>query len=329
MPKSENQKLKMFYVLKMLSEQTDEEHGISLKKLIDGLEAVGITAERKSLYSDIRCLTEFGCDIQKKKINGETIYCMGSRDFQLPELKLLVDAVQSSKFITQRKSRELIKKLEKLASVHEAKQLNRTVYVANRVKTMNEHIYYTVDTLHSAIALNRQIIFNYCEWGMDKKLKLKKSGGNYTVSPWQLTWADENYYLVAYDSENGQIRHYRVDKMKNVTLSGEKRDGAEEFKNFDLGSYLKKTFGMFSGKEETVTLRCENSLIGVIIDRFGTEVTTIPADEGHFDAVIHVSVSPHFFGWVSCFGTQVKIISPEHTAKEYAESLRSISALYE
>lgn len=329
MPKSENQKLKMFYILKMLSEQTDEEHGITLKKLTDGLEAQGITAERKSLYSDIRCLTEFGYDIQKKKAGGETYYYIADRDFQLPELKLLVDAVQSSKFITQKKSRELIKKLETLASVHEAKELNRTVFVANRVKTMNEHIYYAVDAIYDAIAQNSMIVFNYCEWGQDKKLKLKKGGKKYSVSPWQLAWADENYYLVAYDSENRQIRHYRVDKMKNVTLSGERRDGAEEFKNFDLGSYLKKTFGMFSGKDETVTLRCDKGLIGVIIDRFGTDVTVIPADEEHFDAVIHVSVSPHFFGWVSCFGTKVKIISPEHTAKEYAENLRSITELYE
>ncbi len=327
MPKSYNQKLKLLYLMQMLAERTDEAHLLSMQEILGGLSQYGITAERKSIYDDIRTLQDYGMDILVTSGKNGGYYLAG-RDFELPELKLLVDAVQSSKFITEKKSRELIGKLEKLVSRHEAKLLNRQVVVTNRNKTINENIYYNVDMIYNGIAQNVKIRFQYFEWTVSKEMKLRKDGGFYEVSPWILTWDDENYYLIAYDEEAGIIKHFRVDKMLNIALTDTTRTGKSQFENFDIAGYSNKTFGMFAGEEETVTLLCENRLIGIIIDRFGQEVRVRKIDETHFRTRIHVALSPQFYGWLCGLGSNVRVVEPEHVAQSYRNYLKTILECY-
>lgn len=270
MAKNPNQKLKLLYLCKILLQKTDEAHKISMDELLAALARYGIEAERKSIYSDIAALQDFGLDVMLQRGPGGGYY-IASRDFELPELKLLVDAIQCSRFITEKKSNELIKKLESLASEPQARVLQRQVYVSDRIKTMNESIYYNIDTLHSAISAGVQIIFQYFEWMLDFssqqriQKRYRRDGALYQVSPWALTWDDENYYMVAYDSASNSIRHYRVDKMEHISLTTQTREGQQLFRDrFNIASYSRKVFGMFSGEEKTVRLQCENRFIGVI-----------------------------------------------------------------
>lgn len=328
MSKSSNQKLKILYLAKILREMTDENHGLTLSEIREELERHGISAERKSLYNDFEALRDFGMDIEVKK--DKTVrYYLAEREFELPELKLLVDAVQSSKFITRKKSSALIKKIEGLASRYEAQQLQRQVFVANRIKTMNESIYYAVDEIHKAISLDRQITFQYFKWTADKGKQLRRNGNIYAVSPWALTWDDENYYLIAFDEESEIIKHYRVDKMQKIKVSNKKRIGEQLFENFDMALYTNKTFGMYGGRDEQVTLRCDNSMAGIIIDRFGMDVIMYDVGEGFFEASVKVSVSPLFLTWVMNFSGKIKIISPKSVVNDYIELARKAIETYE
>lgn len=329
MAKMQSQKMKLLYLLQILLTMTDDEHGLTLSRILGELEKRDITAERKSIYDDFEALRLFGIDVESRKENRTTVYFVANRSFELPELKLLVDAVQSSKFITHRKSNELIKKLETLCSFHQASQLQRQVFVANRVKTMNESIYYCVDDIHNAISQNRQITFQYFDWGTDKKKHLRHDGRIYRVSPWSLSWDDENYYMIAFDSETEQIRHYRVDKMINVNLSEEKRDGAKLFKNFDMAVYAKKTFGMFAGEERDVTLRCKDCLSGVIIDRFGHNITISDSSDGFFTVTVKAAVSPLFITWLMNFGADIKILSPDDVIEKYVQTAKECLEAYQ
>ena len=329
MAKIQSQKMKLLYLLQILLTMTDDEHGLTLSQLLSQLEQRNITAERKSIYDDFEALRHYGIDIESRKENRTTVYFVANRTFELPELKLLVDAVQSSKFITHKKSNELIKKLETLCSVHQASQLQRQVFVANRVKTMNESIYYCVDDIHNAISENRQITFQYFDWGTDRKKHLRHDGKIYRVSPWALSWDDENYYMIAFDSDIEEIRHYRVDKMMNVNLTDEKRDGAKLFKNFDMAVYAKKTFGMFAGEERDVTLRCKNHLAGVMIDRFGHGITIAKDGDEFFIVTIKAAVSPLFLTWLMNFGSEVQILSPDDVIEKYLEIAKGCLNIYQ
>lgn len=327
MPKSEKQKLKLLYIMQYLMEKTDENHIATTTELIDYLVSNGITAERKSIYTDIDLLIDYGLDIVKVK-GRPAGYQLVSRQFELAELKLLVDAVQASKFITSKKSRELIGKLETLCSKKEARQLHRQVVVTNRTKAVNENIYYNVDQIYNAIAENVKIRFLYFEWNVKKEMQLRHDGACYEVSPWLLTWDDDNYYLIAYDDESRMIKHYRVDKMLKLSLSDKKRQGKEQFENFDIAAYSKKTFGMFAGEEKMVTLSCKTNLIGVIIDRFGNEVSLREGEEGYILARVKVAVSRQFFGWLTGLGDAVTIIGPKETVEEYRSYLEEILRNY-
>ena len=329
MPRSDKQKLKMMYLVKILSERTDAENGLTMQELIDALEEEDIKAERKSIYSDISALNEYGLDIISDKDGRNFVYKMVSREFELPELKLLVDAVQSSKFITENKSNKLIKKIEGLTSIYEAKSLHRQVYVANRIKTKNESVYYNVDDIQKAIAENRMISFQYFQWTPNKERELRHDGARYEISPWALTWDDENYYMIGYDSEAEKIKHYRVDKMMKISIIEDaKREGKAEFKDMDMAIYSKKVFGMFGGKEETVTLRCRNDMAGVIIDRFGTEVNITKKDKQYFNARVSVQVSPQFFGWVFSLGDGVQISGPKSVVDRMKAELKNVINMY-
>lgn len=313
--------------MKLLLENTDEEHSMTTNDIISSLASYGITAERKSVYDDIERLQLFGLDIINSRSTPKGYY-IASRDFELAELKLLVDAVQSSKFITEKKSSELIKKIEHLTSHHEAQTLQRQVVVSNRIKTMNESIYYNIDKIHFAISSNVKIQYKYCEWTLDKKLTPKRNGNTYTVSPYLLTWDDENYYLIAHDDLNNEIRHYRVDKMLNIELTKEHRDGLEQSKNFDIAAFSKKTFGMFAGDETSIEIQFSNKLIGVVIDRFGKDIIIRQSNDSTFVAVIKVDISAQFYGWLCGLGNDAKIISPASESEKYAHYIKKIADIY-
>lgn len=334
MPKSPNQKMKPLLLQRILLERTDEDHGLTVPELIALLEEEGVAAERKSVYSDLQTLADFGLDIVKRKENGKVVYYVGARTFELPELKLLVDAVQSSRFITHKKSNQLIQKVEGFASRYQAQQLQRQVFVANRVKTMNESIYINVDKIYEAIAANRRITYRYLDWafrdgaagGYEKQFR--RQGKTYRVSPWSLCWADERYYMIGFDSEAGLIKHYRVDKMLGIALTDEPRDGQEHFEHFDMAVYTRQVFGMFGGNEQTVTLRFENRLLGVVLDRFGEDVPIRREDADTFQVRVRVAVSPQFLSWVFSFGGGARIVSPAAVADTMREQLASVMKQY-
>ena len=324
--KNSNQMLKLLYLMKILLEQTDEENTLSVPRMIEELERYGVSAERKSIYDDLECLRLFGLDICSVKGKGVG-YFVASRDFELPELKLLVDSVQASKFITKKKSLDLISKIEGLTSKHNATKLRRQVFVTNRVKTVNEKIYYNVDKIHEAISKNQQIKFRYFELGVDKKKVYRKEGGLYTESPLALSWDDENYYMIVYKTKYKSFTHYRVDKMEDISLSDEKREAPE--KSFDVSEYTKSVFSMFGGREVNVTVKFENSLAGVVFDRFGVDVPTMKLDDGHFCCNLNVAVSPVFLAWIAEFGTKAEIISPQAVVDEMKNFVEQLRRIYE
>lgn len=329
MPKGANQKLKLIYLIKIMLEKTDEEHGLTRTEIESALEAYGVTAERKSIYSDFEALGELGIDVMKKQ-NGKThTYHVVSRQFELAELKLLVDAIQASKFITEKKSKQLIKKLESLASSHEAKQLQRQVYVSGRIKTMNESIYYNVDEIHKAIATNKKIRFQYFQWNIKKETELRKDGKYYEISPWALSWYDENYYMIGYDSEEKKIKHYRVDKMLKSTCMEEIREGKELFDSFDIAAYTRKNFGMYGGEEQSVKLEFDNRLVGVVIDRFGKDIIIAPAGNDRFTIKVDVAVSDQFLGWIFALGDGAKILGPENVVERMKDLARKAIEKYQ
>jgi len=314
--------------MKILLENTDEIHSISMSEIIDSLNRYGISAERKSIYSDMECLRQYGMDIIGEQQDRTYYYHVGNRQFELPELKLLVDSVQAAKFITTKKSTELIKKIEGFASKYEANQLQRQVYVAERVKTMNESIYLNVDAIHNAIASNHQIRFQYFQWNVKKKMELRHDGEFYEVSPWALSWDDENYYLVAYDSKAGQIKHYRVDKMLHIEECSSNREGKHCFKEFDMAKYAKKMFAMYGGEEVDVRIECDNSLVGAMIDRFGRDIMILPTDQNHFAINVKVAVSMQFIHWVMALGNGAKITGPEHVVAAVREEIKRLQEQY-
>ncbi len=322
MPKSANQKIKILYLLRLLLENTDEEHGLTLKEIESALFDDGISVERKTLYDDMETLRLYGIDIDKRTEKRSTTYHVISRDFELPELKLLIDAVQCSKFISEKKSRELIDKLSSLVSRHDAARLRRQVYVANRVKTDNERIYYSVDYIHEAINTNKKISFLYFEWNEKKEKVLRHGGKRYVISPHALTWDDENYYMIGYDGEAGLIKHFRVDKMQSLSFVDEARDGEKLFSDFDMALYSKKAFGMYGGREESVTLRCKNRMAGVIVDRFGEDVVFLRSDNEHFEVHVKVYVSPNFYGWLLSLSDGVIVTAPESVRDEFHDLLK-------
>ena len=328
MPRSFNQKLKPFYVMNYLLENTDEEHTVTVNQIIAHLEAQGISAERKSIYSDIEALQVLGVDIERVDSGNYVGYYVASRTFELPELKLLVDSVQSSKFITHKKTASLIKKIEKLASLHEAQLLNRQVFVKNRIKTMNESIYYNVDEIHNGISKNKRIKFLYFEETVSGERNYRHGGAYYVVSPFALTWDDENYYMVAYDSDARMIKHYRVDKMEKISVTDETRDGLEAYNALDMAVYAKKTFGMFTGHEVNVAMRFDNHLVGAVRDRLGRDVFIVADGPDHFTVRADVVVSPQFFAWVCGFGAQAVITGPNEVVEQMKNHVEAIAAQY-
>lgn len=323
MPKSSNQKLKLWYLYKILFENTDENNPMTLGQIITELGRYDISAERKSLYNDIELLVNTGVDIVREK-RDKFVYYIGSREFQLAELKLLVDCVQASKFVTAKKSGELIGKLEGLASKHQATQLQRQVYIHERVKNFNEKIYYNIDFLHNAVNLNKKISFKYYRYNTVNDKKYRNDGNEYVVSPYAMIYSDDNYYLLAHYPKYDGVTHFRVDKMTNIKILDEKSEDVKSVTNesFSLAEYTKKVFNMYKGKTETVSFLCDESIISVVIDKFGDNIHLRKENEEEYAVTIKADVSPTFFSWVFMLGNKIKITSPQNVVEEYRKILK-------
>jgi len=308
--KSAGQKQKILYVKELLERRGDRQSPLSMEMILSYLENRGISAERKSIYDDIDALRDFGMDIvyQKKHPRG---YYLNNRPFETAELKLLIDAVEASKFITQKKTMELIEKLSAFGDGQRQRLFKRQVYVRDRIKSMNESIYHNVDRIHEAISQNKRISFYYFAYDVKKKRILRRGGTRYDISPAVLSWSNENYYLIAYDHEAEMIKHYRVDKMSDIRVEESTRLGLEIIENIDIANYTQKYFSMFSGEEISVTLEFANELAGVVLDRFGLNIHFFPAGENSFEARVKVALSPFFLGWIAAFGKQAKIVRPQ------------------
>lgn len=327
MPKVSGQKTRVLHVLNILLKYTDEEHLINVSKIQTELSRLGITCDRKAIYDDILTLEEFGYDILKKKGTGGGCAII-SRDFELAELKLLCDAVQASKFITERKSKALSRKISSLTSVHQAKNLNRQIYFSNNLKAENEGIYYNVDFIHNAISRNRKVSFQYFEYTINKEKRLRNNGESYVISPLVLVWDDENYYMIGYDGNTDIKKHFRVDKMQNIEVLDTLRDTKGITDETELNEYSKKTFGMFGGTETLVSLRCSNSLIGVIIDRFGRDINIIKDGERHFRISTRINISPQFFSWIFGLEDKIQIISPQSVVEKFVLHAKTVLLKY-
>lgn len=323
----DNHRLKLLYLMRIFLNETDDTHGLTLQDILRHLERWGIVVERKTIYTDLEALRSFGLDIITEKKGRSVYYYLGTREFELAELKLLVDSVVSSRFITEKKSRELIRKLEGFASKYEAKELHRQLSVPGRIKTMNETIYYNVDCLHEAIDRNVQIRFQYFQWNAQKEMVLRRDGGYYQISPWELFWADEKYYLVGYEAESDILKHFRIDKMLRIDLLEEEREGRSVYEAGRDG-YRTRLFGMYGGNSETVRLECENHLAGAMIDRFGKDIWMHRLDDTHFAVNVEVAVSPQFIGWVLAFGRSVRVTAPDRVVELLRVAGRDIQEMY-
>lgn len=329
MPKCAEQKTRLLSLLSLLERETDEEHPLTEERLRAMLAARGIDAERKTVLDDLHALADYGYDVVNRRGRGGGFF-LASRTFELAELKLLVDAVQSSKFISEKKSRTLIEKLCQLTSRYAAGSLARQVYVSGRVKTENKAILYAVDAIHTAIAENRRITFLYSEWTIEKTLRPRRGGARYEISPYLLTWEDGYYYRVGYDAAAGTAKHFRVDKMSDVVPGASPRDGAAWFAGFDPAEYTRETFGMYHGEETSVTLDCAEKLVGILIDRFGDGITFRRAGEGRVLCTVRVRVSPVFLAWVIGYGREMRIVSPLSVAAELQQLARdALTELHE
>lgn len=326
--KQEGQKSKLIRLANIFEEKTDEFTGLSIEQLKEELMRWEISVERKTLYTDIETLRECGMDIMKQKFGRRTEYSLVSRLFELAELKLLVDSVQSARFITEEKSRELIKKLTKLASVNQAKELQRQVIINGRVKTINQSILNNIDKLHQAINENQQISFQYCSWDVDLKLVPRHNGALYVLDPWRLVWADDNYYLIAYDNELDLIKHFRVDKMKRISVVDAKRTSVDKLKGLDITNYQNSLFGMFGGEPELVTIEARIEMIGVFIDRFGKDIRKRVIDDEHVEFRVNVVPSNMFLGWIIGLGPGVKITSPSAVVEKMKEVVARLDTQY-
>ena len=325
MPKSDNQKLKIFYILDYLQRNSHEDRPVRASDLIAMLDRQhNISCDRKTVYSDVAALQEYGVDIVS--IPGKNGgYYIASRNFELPELKLLIDAVQSSRYLTEKKSKELIEKLLTQCNEQDASLMKRNVLVSGRVKSMNETIYYSVDTIQNAIAQNKQITFSYFDWDLGGKRKFRDK--SYVASPYGLCQDNENCYLLALSERYG-ITSYRVDRMMDIQLLDTKRTPCPELTGAALTLHSNRLFQMYSGNETNVKMRFHRSLINVVIDRFGKDTMLIPDGDEYFNFTVNVAVSPMFLSWVMGFGSKAKILYPQSVADELCSLCKEAMSQY-
>lgn len=322
MAKSKNQKLKILYIVDALRQNTDAEHGMTLSEIISYLEDCGVEAERKSLYDDISLLCEvYGLDIQKVKVNKRTEYRLFSHDYDIHELKLLADAVAFSRFITEKKSDELILKLKKECSRYDAEKLSRQMIVCGKIKNMNECIYYTVDSIFEAISRERTVRFRLYHLDGDKNKIYRNGGEYYEVSPYTLVYNSDNYYLIGYDFLAKKIKNFRVDRIEDLSVGEKYRDEKKYFSDIDAAQYTDAMFGMFGGEPLRVRIEFSERLVSAVFDRFGTGIIMQKNQRGLYECSVSVCVSEQFFGWICGFGGEMKVLTPTDVQTEYVSFL--------
>ncbi len=321
-----NQHAKLLYLMKILMDKTDEDNPLTMKAIIAELNAYGINAERKSIYADMEILRQFGLDIETKR-SKTTAYYIGHRLFELAELKPLVDAVQSSRFISDSRSDELIAKLSSLTSEARAKHLQRQVYVDGRAKTMNDRVYYSIDQIHVAVNEGKKISFRYFDYDMKKKQAYRKHGNTYITTPVTLCWNEDSYYLIAYTAKHDNLTHYRVDRMSEVTVQPEDADVFER-ERFEIAKHVSRIFGMFSGELVCATLSFDKSLVNAVLDHFGKDVKIVPKGDERFEIEVDVAISPVFLSWLFQFGKRAKIKAPENLIAAMKELIIENARLY-
>ncbi len=337
MAKTSGEKIKLLLIRNYLLRHSDAEHPVSIKDITEELSRYDISAERKSIYRDLETLgcfpAEESGEIPRKDYELELVkdhgdYYISRRLFSPDEVSLLIDMVQSSNFITTRKTNALVSKLSTLVSSHQARELKRSVYVRNRVKVMDESVFNYFDTVSQAINRKLMLRFQYCSFDIHKKKQPRNGGKFYAVSPYALLWVDQRYYLLAYSEEHRQICTYRLDRMSRLSIWNRPRSGEAEFKKLDMSTYTMKVFHMYTGPLRRITLRCGLSLIDSMVDRFGSDIAFIPDGDGHFTFNVEVAVSPQFYGWVAGFGSAVEILSPTEVREGMAQHLEASLALY-
>lgn len=320
--RGQNQKLKLLYLYQIFNEKTDENYTLNASELIDELSKYGVSAERKSIYSDIEALKLFGMDINVGSENGRGYY-LGERYFQLSEIKMLIDIIQAARFISENKSIELIEKISKLAPISDRKTLKRQIFIANRVKSVNETVYYSVDHLYRAIAENKKVRFRYYSWDIRKNKLYKNKGQFYYVNPVSMMWADEKYYLIAYDDNAGKIKHYRVDKMESVEICNENVLNDIKRLEFNAADYATRSFSMFGGDVREVRLKGNAESIGIIYDRFGKDVFVVQNPDGSFSVTVKIALSPQFYSWVFGVSDLLMIEGPNDVVESYRDMCKS------
>ena len=316
---------KILLIREYLLENTDSEHDVTVPDIINMLSKNSLSAERKAIYTYLKTLRdEYGLDIVSRRGH----YSIVSREFELEEIKILADMVVSSNFITEKKTSELISKLKGQVSKYQSESIGRRIYVRNRIKSKNESVYLNVDSISEALNLNRKVEFKYFRYNVKKQKELRHNGKVHIVSPFALLYIDQNYYMLGFDDNYNDIRHYRVDRMTAIKVSKNSRVGHDVFEKVDITTYTNKVFYMFTGKEQSVLLRCRNYVVDAIIDRFGEDIIIIPDGDDFFTVRANIAVSPQFFAWISAFGTDIEIISPESVILEMHQHLKRITDMY-
>jgi predicted DNA-binding transcriptional regulator YafY len=305
-----NLKLKLLHLADILRQETDEDNPLSTTDIIKKLDERNITVNRKTLYDDIELLKEYGLDIYTHKVTGSAnLYNLASREFELAELKLLVDTIQFSQLVTPTKSKKLIHKLSSLTSIHQAKQLERSVIITDRMKGMNEKVFYAIDALHKAVIQKRKVSFKYYNLTIDMKKDYRNGGKKYIVSPYTLACSNNNYYLIAFHEKYNDLSQFRIDRIDNIEVTDEPRQ--ELPKDFIMEKYTQKVFSMYNGELKEVEIIFNNSLINAAVDRFGKKVRFTKVDDNHFAVKASLSISPTFFSWLFQFGDKVKLVAPQ------------------
>ena len=323
----ENQKLKLLYLAKIFQEETDGKTGLTMPQIIEHLREYGISAERKALYRDIKALRELGMDIQRYN-RSPMQYALANREFLQPELLLLVDAVQSSRFLDMEKSRELIDSIRTLASKRQRETLSKRMRVEGRIKMQNESVFYNVDIVQEAIQAHRRVSFHYFKYDVEKKKVRQHGGDRYLETPVELIYSDGYYYLVTYNDKHDGFTNYRVDRMTEVMVSDEPATRNERIASFDPEAYTAQAFSMFNGEPKTISLIVDEEVMSSIVDRFGSDVESHALDGSHARVYARVKVSDVFYGWLAQFGTKVRVEKPRSVVQGYTEYLQRIVSAY-
>ena len=323
MPQLNRQKLKLLYLLRMLEQETDCEKGLTMAQILSRLEDEGISAERKSVYRDIAVLREFGYDVKMYQ-RAPVEYALDNNDLSLSEVTLLIDSVQSCKFLTERTSGQLVKSLRTLVSEREREQLEKRVHVQGRIKSQNDSVFSNVDTLHLAIYNKKKIHFLYYKYDTNMKRALQHDGKPYELTPVKIVFADGFYYLVAWNDNHSSFSRYRIDRMRALSITDKPATHNELIANYDFEDFEGQSFGMFDGELVTATLKVKPEAMDVIADRFGVDVPIVKSSERQAEVRVNVRVISQFFGWVAGLNGSVKIASPKKLVGEYNDWLRSL-----